>query len=318
MARRSPRFFVLGIIAVSLVSRVSRTTELRVERIEFDERPGASSPTRWTSTAGSTSSPTAARQGTRRSTRRRSAPARDMNSVPGTADVIFLEIEIIDPSGFSEVLRGPRGRGRRAPGAARQKPGRTQRHRRHPAGPARQPPGSGRTHISNGRRATRWGTSCATCCSGSGDTAPVVREIIRENEPDPRAGPESTSDDTGHKSGQGRRERSRRAKVPDAGYAVSMLIRARMVRRLRTARGRWIARWVRAFPVVPRFVARIKHGLRRVGRADSPSTPAQAIVAGFLGAIATGTVLLMLPVAKQGRAEPPSWTPCSPPRRPSA
>ena len=46
--------FILGIIVVSLVSRVTRTTELRAERIEFDEPARGSSPSRWPTTGSCT------------------------------------------------------------------------------------------------------------------------------------------------------------------------------------------------------------------------------------------------------------------------
>ncbi|MEV6493208.1 amino acid transporter, partial [Actinoplanes sp. NPDC051633] len=97
--------FIVGIIAVSLISRVSRTTELRADRIEFD---------------------TAARQfvtdsiafdGALNLIAHRRQPSDDAaqyaakereqrgsNPVPGTADVLFLEIDVVDPSTFSEVL----------------------------------------------------------------------------------------------------------------------------------------------------------------------------------------------------------------------
>ena len=97
--------FIAGIIVVSLFSRVSRTTELRAERIEFDEaarrfvadsiefdgrldiiahRPDAASGAEY---------------------RAKESAQRGMNPVPGAADVLFLEIEVIDPSDFSDVLR---------------------------------------------------------------------------------------------------------------------------------------------------------------------------------------------------------------------
>ncbi|MFB9546456.1 APC family permease [Micromonospora sagamiensis] len=97
--------FIAGIIAVSLVSRVSRTTELRAERIEFDEparRFVADSieyDGRLDIIAHRPDVCTSAEY------RAKERAQRGMNPVPGAADVLFLEIEVIDPSEFSGVLR---------------------------------------------------------------------------------------------------------------------------------------------------------------------------------------------------------------------
>jgi hypothetical protein len=177
-------FFILGIVAVSLVSRVSRTTELRVDRIEFDEtarrfitdtldfdgrinlianRPQACDAAEY---AG------------------KEAVQRENNPVPGTADVIFLEIDITDPSEFSEVLvvRGVEVDGHRVLRAES------------PAAPnaiaaillALRDATGVRPHAyfewSEGNPLAHL---MRYLLLGRGDTAPVVREIIRENEPAP-------------------------------------------------------------------------------------------------------------------------------------
>jgi hypothetical protein len=177
-------FFILGIIAVSLVSRISRTTELRVDRIEFDDtarrfiadtleydgrinliahRPEVQDASEY---AG------------------KEAAQREMNPVPGTADVIFLEIDITDPSEFSDTLEvhGVDVDGHRVLRA------------QSPAAPnaiaaillALRDCTGVRPHAyfewSEGNPLAHL---MRYLLLGRGDTAPVVREIIRENEPDP-------------------------------------------------------------------------------------------------------------------------------------
>ncbi|MFR9777582.1 amino acid transporter [Micromonospora sp. MS34] len=97
--------FIAGIVAVSLVSRVSRTTELRAERIEFDEKARrfvADS----ISHDGRLHLIANKRQGgALKEYRVKERAQRGMNPVPGAADVLFLEIDVSDPSQFSGVLR---------------------------------------------------------------------------------------------------------------------------------------------------------------------------------------------------------------------
>jgi hypothetical protein len=97
--------FILGIIVVSLVSRVTRTTELRTNRIEFDERAR-----RFVSESlefdGQLNIIANRRQaGDKAEYDAKEAEQRGMNPVPGRADILFLEIDIVDPSQFSGVLR---------------------------------------------------------------------------------------------------------------------------------------------------------------------------------------------------------------------
>ncbi|HST71385.1 APC family permease [Kocuria sp. U4B] len=181
-------FFVAGIIAVSLISRVHRTTELRADRIDFDEvarrfvldslahdgrlhiiahKPRGTSGRRYAA---------------------KEAVQRLVNPVPGTAGVLFLEVAINDPSAFSEVLEvhGAEIDGHRilrvsspaAPNAIaavllalRDATGVI------PHAYFDWSEGSPITHL------------LRYLLLGQGDTAPVVREILREHEPDPSRRP---------------------------------------------------------------------------------------------------------------------------------
>ena len=148
--------FIAGIIIVSLISRISRTTELRADRIEFDDN------------ARRFITDTLAFDGQINLIAKRrhrgvdaaedyAAKEREQrgdNPVPGGADIIFLEIDVVAPSDFSETLT---------------------------------------VHgvDVNGHRVLRAEAPAApnAIALGRGDTAPVTREIIREQEPDPQRRP---------------------------------------------------------------------------------------------------------------------------------
>jgi hypothetical protein len=180
--------FIAGIVVVSLVSRVSRTTELRADRIVFDDEARriivesleydgqlhiiANRP------QGRDEAEYAAKE----------AAQRELNPVPGNADVTFLEIDIADPSDFSDTLT--------VHGAS------VGRHRiLRVSSPAA--PNAIAAILLALRDATgvipqahfEWseGNPLAHLMRylllGRGDTPPVVREIIREQEPDPARRP---------------------------------------------------------------------------------------------------------------------------------
>ena len=97
--------FIAGIVVISLISRVSRTTELRADRIEFDDAA------RRFITASLAHDRSLNLVANRRQTGDRAEYAekekrqRRMNPVPGAADILFLEVDVVDPSTFSDVLR---------------------------------------------------------------------------------------------------------------------------------------------------------------------------------------------------------------------
>jgi hypothetical protein len=180
--------FVIGIVFVSLVSRVSRTTELRADRIEFDDAAR-----RFISDSiahdGQLNFLAHRRQsGDSAEYHEKEQDQRGMNPVPGHADVLFLEIDVVDPSEFRETLqvKGFDVGGHRVLRASS------------PAAPnaiaailiALRDHTGVRPHAyfewSEGNPLKHM---FRYLLLGRGDTAPVVREILRENEPDPKRRP---------------------------------------------------------------------------------------------------------------------------------
>ena len=179
-------FFIVGIIVVSLVSRVTRATELRASRVEFDEKAQAFLQDTVAFDGAINIIAHKVRPGLKS---KFAAKEREQRLfVAQGADVMFLEVELIDPSDFEAVLvvRGVEVGGRRVL--------RTQS----PAVP---------NAIAAVLLAMRDGSGVVPSAFfqwsegnpiahlmrylilGKGDTAPVTREIIREAEPNPKRRP---------------------------------------------------------------------------------------------------------------------------------
>ncbi|MCG5434817.1 amino acid transporter [Micromonospora foliorum] len=180
--------FIAGIITVSLISRISRTTELRAEHIEFDANARRFIADSIAHDGRLHLIANRRQGGDAKEYRLKERAQRGLNPVPGAADVLFLEIDVVDPSEFSGVLHvtgvdvgGYRVLRTTAPAA----------------------PNAIAAILLALRDATgvrphahfEWseGNPVAHLLRylllGRGDTPPVVREIIRKVEPDPARRP---------------------------------------------------------------------------------------------------------------------------------
>ena len=180
--------FIAGIVVISLVSRIGRTTELRADRIEFVERAAAFladclengglhivankfNPAKHG--PGDTGADYAAKEREQRA----------LNPIPDDARVIILEVEVTDPSDFSQSLsvRGLDIEGHRVLRV------------QSPAAPNALAAIMLRIRDDTGQRPHlhfQWseGNPLAHLAKyvllGKGETAPVTREVLRQAEPD--------------------------------------------------------------------------------------------------------------------------------------
>jgi amino acid transporter len=181
-------FFIVGIVVISLVSRVSRTTELRADHIEFDDTARRFITDSLTHDGQLHLVANRRQSGAKDEYDEKESAQRGMNPVPGAADVLFLEVDVVDPSAFSGALHvhGVQVDGHRIL--------RTEA----PAAPnaiaavllALQASTGVRPHCYfEWSEGNPLGHLFRYLLLGRGDTPPVVREIIREAEPDPARRP---------------------------------------------------------------------------------------------------------------------------------
>ena len=96
--------FILGIVVVSIVSRISRTTEIRAETIEFDDAARRFIADSLVHDGRLSLIANRRGAGDAAEYEEKEEAQRGLNPVPGRADVLFLEINVVDPSEFREML----------------------------------------------------------------------------------------------------------------------------------------------------------------------------------------------------------------------
>jgi hypothetical protein len=96
--------FIAGIVLVSVTSRIYRATELRVNTVEFN-RPARRMVTEAIQRDGTLNIiANRRRTGHESEYAGKEASQRAMNPIPAGATVIFLEVDVADPSGFTQTL----------------------------------------------------------------------------------------------------------------------------------------------------------------------------------------------------------------------
>jgi len=96
-------FFIGAIVVISLVSRVQRSTELRQERIDVDEK--AQSFIREAAQRGEIHLVAHRRRyGTKEEYERKEREQREDNHIPSDVPILFLEVQVDDASEFTDVL----------------------------------------------------------------------------------------------------------------------------------------------------------------------------------------------------------------------
>ena len=172
-------FFVLAIVVTSLISRATRSTELRVTRITLDDqarrystRPARDPPHRQR----------AARPRLARSTSTRIREAWELPPARSRGGLLFLEVTVADASEFARELRAW-ARSGTASGSFAWRARPRQRDRGATAAPARRDRQDARTSTSTGPRAIRSVRCCATCLRRR-RRPPLTREVLRQAEPD--------------------------------------------------------------------------------------------------------------------------------------
>jgi hypothetical protein len=180
-------FFVVAIIVSSLVSRVGRSTELRQERIEVDEVAR-----RYIEEANERGEihivAHRRHRGKLREYAAKEKEQREDNHIPPEAPILFLEVDVADPSEFTDVMevRGVKvGRHKILRAESSTVPNAIAAFLLH----LRDERGK-RPHCYFG-----WTEGnpivylLRYVLFGEGDAAPVTREVLREAEPDPRRRP---------------------------------------------------------------------------------------------------------------------------------
>jgi len=95
--------FIAGVLVISLVSRLTRATELRADDIDFDE-PAAVFIERCVDVGELHVIANKRQAGDFAEYRDKEREQRDLNPIPDACPIVFLEVDVSDPSNFSEVL----------------------------------------------------------------------------------------------------------------------------------------------------------------------------------------------------------------------